>query len=111
MSRRNLAVGSKIGMRASASSGSKAAFAGLECRPPRGSFGAECDAHRSSDVIEGERILLAAAADAARAVPPDPATFIHDTVFSGREVGDDPVNSALDEASGHGTRRSKGATC
>jgi serine phosphatase RsbU (regulator of sigma subunit) len=43
----------------------------------------------SHDVIEGERILLAAAADAARAVPPDPATFIHDTVFAGRVIGDD----------------------
>jgi serine phosphatase RsbU (regulator of sigma subunit) len=43
----------------------------------------------SHDVIEGERILLAAAADAARVVPPDPATFIHESVFSGRAVGDD----------------------
>ena len=43
----------------------------------------------SRDVIEGERILLAAAAEAARAVPPDPATFIHNTVFAGRQIGDD----------------------
>jgi serine phosphatase RsbU (regulator of sigma subunit) len=43
----------------------------------------------SHDVIEGEAILLAAAADAARTAPPDPATFIHDTVFAGREIGDD----------------------
>jgi serine phosphatase RsbU (regulator of sigma subunit) len=43
----------------------------------------------SHDVIEGEAILLAAAADAARAAPPDPATFIHDTVFAGRQIGDD----------------------
>ncbi len=43
----------------------------------------------SRDVIEGEAILLAAAADAARSAPPDPATFIHDTVFDGRAVGDD----------------------
>ncbi len=43
----------------------------------------------SRDVIEGEAILLAAAADAARSAPPDPATFIRDTVFDGRAVGDD----------------------
>jgi hypothetical protein len=33
--------------------------------------------------------LLAAAAEAARLEPPDPATFIHNAVFSGREIGDD----------------------
>jgi serine phosphatase RsbU (regulator of sigma subunit) len=58
----------------------------------------------SHDVIEGERILLAAAADAARAVPPDPATFIHDTVFAGREIGDDvailTIGFAVDPAVG-----------
>jgi hypothetical protein len=43
----------------------------------------------SRDVVEGELILLAAAADAARVEPPDPATFIHDTIFAGREIGDD----------------------
>ena len=43
----------------------------------------------SRDVIEGEAILLAAAADAARVDPPDPATYIRNSVFSGREVGDD----------------------
>ena len=43
----------------------------------------------SRDVIEGETILLAAAAEAARVEPADPATFIHNAVFSGREVGDD----------------------
>ncbi len=43
----------------------------------------------SRDVIEGETILLAAAAEAARVEPPDPATFIHNAVFSGREIGDD----------------------
>jgi serine phosphatase RsbU (regulator of sigma subunit) len=43
----------------------------------------------SRDVIEGETILLAAAAEAARLEPPDPATFIHNAVFSGREIGDD----------------------
>lgn len=43
----------------------------------------------SRDVIEGETILLAAAAEAARVTPPDPATFIHNAVFSGREIGDD----------------------
>ncbi len=43
----------------------------------------------SHDVIEGEEILLAAAAAVAEAQPPDPATFIRNTVFEGREVGDD----------------------
>jgi CHASE3 domain sensor protein len=43
----------------------------------------------SRDVIEGETILLAAAAEAARVAPPDPATFIRNTVFNGRAVGDD----------------------
>jgi hypothetical protein len=43
----------------------------------------------SRDVIEGETILLAAAADAARVDPPDPATYIRNSVFSGRDVGDD----------------------
>jgi CHASE3 domain sensor protein len=43
----------------------------------------------SRDVIEGETILLAAAAEAARLESPDPATFIHNAVFAGREIGDD----------------------
>jgi CHASE3 domain sensor protein len=43
----------------------------------------------SRDVIEGEQILLAAAAEAARSTPGDPAMFIHNTVFAGRPVGDD----------------------
>jgi serine phosphatase RsbU (regulator of sigma subunit) len=43
----------------------------------------------SRDVIEGETILLAAAAAAAEAQPPDPATFIRNAVFAGRDVGDD----------------------
>ena len=43
----------------------------------------------SKDVIEGEEILLAAAAEAARTTPADPAAFIHDTVFNGRAIGDD----------------------
>jgi CHASE3 domain sensor protein len=43
----------------------------------------------SHDVIEGENILLAAAAEAARLGPLDPATFIHNAVFDGREIGDD----------------------
>jgi serine phosphatase RsbU (regulator of sigma subunit) len=43
----------------------------------------------SRDVIEGETILLAAAAEAARLNPSDPATFIHNAVFDGREIGDD----------------------
>jgi hypothetical protein len=43
----------------------------------------------SRDVIEGENILLAAAAEAARLGPLDPATFIHNAVFDGREIGDD----------------------
>jgi serine phosphatase RsbU (regulator of sigma subunit)/CHASE3 domain sensor protein len=45
----------------------------------------------SRDVIEGETILLAAAAEAARLEPSDPATFIHNQVFAGREIGDDDV--------------------
>ncbi|HEY5350602.1 MAG TPA: SpoIIE family protein phosphatase [Candidatus Lustribacter sp.] len=43
----------------------------------------------SRDVIEGETILLAAVAEAAQLGPPDPATFIHNAVFKGREIGDD----------------------
>jgi serine phosphatase RsbU (regulator of sigma subunit) len=43
----------------------------------------------SRDVIEGETILLAAAAEAARVEPADPATFIHNAVFAGREICDD----------------------
>jgi CHASE3 domain sensor protein len=43
----------------------------------------------SRDVIEGENILIAAAAEAARLVPLDPASFIHNAVFEGREIGDD----------------------
>jgi serine phosphatase RsbU (regulator of sigma subunit) len=43
----------------------------------------------SRDVLEGETILLAAVAEAARRGPLDPATFIHNTVFSSREIGDD----------------------
>ena len=43
----------------------------------------------SRDVIEGETILLAAAAEAARLESTDPATFIHNAVFDGREIGDD----------------------
>lgn len=43
----------------------------------------------SRDVIEGETILLAAAAEAARTDAVDPATFIHNSVFDGREIGDD----------------------
>jgi len=43
----------------------------------------------SRDVIEGEEILLAAAAEASRLGPSDPATFIHNAVFDGREIGDD----------------------
>lgn len=43
----------------------------------------------SRDVVEGEQILIAAAAEAARVMPPDLATFIHDAVFDGRSIGDD----------------------
>jgi serine phosphatase RsbU (regulator of sigma subunit) len=43
----------------------------------------------SRDVIEGETILLAAVAEAVRLEAPDPATFIHNAVFAGREIGDD----------------------
>jgi serine phosphatase RsbU (regulator of sigma subunit) len=58
----------------------------------------------SRDVIEGEHLLLAAAAEAARANPADPATFIRNAVFRGREVGDDvailTVGFAVDAARG-----------
>lgn len=43
----------------------------------------------SKDVIAGEEILLAAAAEAIRSSSKDPATFIHNTVFTGRPIGDD----------------------
>lgn len=43
----------------------------------------------SRDVIEGEEILMAAAAEAMKQTPNDPATFIHNTVFTGRDIGDD----------------------
>jgi len=58
----------------------------------------------SRDVIEGEQILLAAAADAATTKSADPATFIHNAVFNGREIGDDvailTVGFALEPAVG-----------
>ena len=43
----------------------------------------------SRDVIEGEELLLAAAADAAATQTNEPATFIHQRIFSGRQAGDD----------------------
>lgn len=43
----------------------------------------------SRDVIEGEEILLAAAARAADAPDGDAAALIHRTIFDGRAVGDD----------------------
>jgi serine phosphatase RsbU (regulator of sigma subunit) len=43
----------------------------------------------SRDVIAGEEILLAAAAEAAKQSTTDTATFIHNTVFNGRAIGDD----------------------
>jgi serine phosphatase RsbU (regulator of sigma subunit) len=43
----------------------------------------------SRDVIEGEELLIAAAAGAAEAGANDPASFIHKTIFAGRAVGDD----------------------
>ena len=58
----------------------------------------------SRDVIAGEEILLAAAAEAVNASPNDPATFIHNTVFNGRDIGDDvailTVGFAVDPAVG-----------
>ena len=42
----------------------------------------------SHDVIEGEMLLLAAAGEAARTAP-DPAAFIHQTIFADRASGDD----------------------
>ncbi len=43
----------------------------------------------SHDVIEGEKLLLAAAAEAAKRSDADPATIIHNAIFAGRPVGDD----------------------
>ena len=43
----------------------------------------------SHDVIEGEKLLLAAAAEAAKRSDVDPATIIHNAIFEGRPVGDD----------------------
>jgi len=43
----------------------------------------------SRDVIEGEKLLLAAAAEAAKRSDVDPATIIHNAIFEGRPVGDD----------------------
>ena len=43
----------------------------------------------SRDVIAGEEILLAAAAEAVKQRGTDTATFIHNTVFDGRPIGDD----------------------
>ncbi len=43
----------------------------------------------SRDVIEGEELLVAAAAAAAELGVADPASFIHETIFQGRAVGDD----------------------
>jgi hypothetical protein len=43
----------------------------------------------SHDVIAGEEILLAAAAGAVRQSSAETATFIHNTVFNGRPIGDD----------------------
>jgi serine phosphatase RsbU (regulator of sigma subunit)/CHASE3 domain sensor protein len=58
----------------------------------------------SRDVIAGEEILLAAAAEAADQSTMDPATYIHNTVFNGRDIGDDvailTVGFAADPAIG-----------
>jgi serine phosphatase RsbU (regulator of sigma subunit) len=43
----------------------------------------------SRNVIEGEEMLIEAAAGAAEARVDDPASFIHKTIFKGRPVGDD----------------------
>ena len=43
----------------------------------------------SRNVIEGEELLLEAAAGAAAQHSEDPASFIHHTIFQGRPVGDD----------------------
>jgi len=43
----------------------------------------------SHDVIEGERLLLAAAGEAAQRSDVDPASIIHNAIFQGRPVGDD----------------------
>ncbi len=58
----------------------------------------------SRNVIEGEELLLAAAAEAAKRVDGDPATIIHNAIFQGRTVGDDvailTIGFADDGASG-----------
>jgi hypothetical protein len=43
----------------------------------------------SRDVIAGEEILLAAAAEAVKQTTTATASFIHNTVFDGRPIGDD----------------------
>jgi serine phosphatase RsbU (regulator of sigma subunit) len=43
----------------------------------------------SHDVIAGEEILLAAAAEAVKQTTTATASFIHNTVFNGRPIGDD----------------------
>jgi hypothetical protein len=43
----------------------------------------------SHDVIEGEAILLAAAAQVAEHPETDPASVIHNAIFAGRPAGDD----------------------
>ena len=43
----------------------------------------------SRDVIEGEELLIAAAAEAADQASEDTASYIHQKIFAGRSVGDD----------------------
>jgi serine phosphatase RsbU (regulator of sigma subunit) len=58
----------------------------------------------SRNVIEGEELLIAAAAGAAEANAEDTASFIHKTIFDGRAVGDDvailTISFATDVATG-----------
>jgi hypothetical protein len=58
----------------------------------------------SRDVLQGEEILLAAAAEASERVGEDPATVIHNAIFGGRAVGDDvailTIGFSKDPASG-----------
>jgi serine phosphatase RsbU (regulator of sigma subunit)/CHASE3 domain sensor protein len=58
----------------------------------------------SRNVIEGEELLIEAAAGAAQQRVDDTATFIHKTIFAGRPVGDDvailTISFATDAATG-----------
>jgi serine phosphatase RsbU (regulator of sigma subunit)/CHASE3 domain sensor protein len=56
----------------------------------------------SRNVIEGEELLIAAAAGAAEQQADDTASFIHQTIFDGRPVGDDVAILTISFATGAG---------